>query len=84
MLLKTSATVKLPKTYYKILYIYPAMNDTFIFLGMKGLRQDCITHIDKNGKILFEHVFSIPMDTLNMMTERQCILLETREKWSIS
>lgn len=84
MLLKKSHSVKLPKTYYKILYLYPAMNDTFVFLGMRALRQDCITHVDKNGNILFEHVFSKPMDTLNMMTERQCIMLETRGKWYMS
>ena len=49
MLLSNKTTVKLPKTYYKILYLYPAYNNTFVFLGMVGLRQDCVTHVDKDG-----------------------------------
>lgn len=75
MLLKNEHKVKLPKTYYKILYLYPALNDTFVFLGMVGLRKDCVTHVDKDGKILFEHVFPKPMDAFGMMTERECIML---------
>ena len=81
MLLSNKTTVKLPKTYYKILYLYPAYNNTFVFLGMVGLRQDCVTHVDKDGKILFEHIFPKPMDSFGMMSDRECILLETRSKW---
>ncbi len=53
MLLVNSHRVELKKTYQKILYLYPALNDTFVFLGVLGLRQDCVTHVDKNGKVLF-------------------------------
>jgi hypothetical protein len=70
MLLVKEQKVKLPKTYYKILYLYPAFNDTYVFLGMLGLRQDCITHLDKEGNILFEQVFPKPMDALGMMNDR--------------
>jgi len=53
MLIKQTDRVQLPKTYYKILYLYPALNNTFVFLGLLGFKQDCITHVDKDGKILF-------------------------------
>lgn len=48
---------------------------------MLGLRQDSITHMSKDGKILFEFVFTKPMDNLGMMNEREVIMLETRGKW---
>lgn len=53
MLLRDETKVNLKKSYYKILYLYPAYNNTFVFLGMVGLRQDCVTHVDRTGKILF-------------------------------
>ncbi len=46
MLLKSETKVNLKKTYRKILYLYPAYNNTFVFLGSVGLRQDCVTHVD--------------------------------------
>jgi len=53
-ILQTKNTkVILKKVYHKILYLYPAFNNTFVFLGMLGLRQDCITHMDKEGNVLF-------------------------------
>ncbi len=70
MLLSSETKVKLPKTYRKILYLYPAFNNTFVFLGMVGLRQDCVTHVDAQGNILFEHVFPVPMDTAGMISDR--------------
>ncbi len=45
--------VNLRKSYYKILYLYPAFNNTFVFLGMVGIRQDCVTHLDAKGNVLF-------------------------------
>ena len=70
MLIRTETKVILPKSYYKILYLYPAYDNTFVFLGMAGLRQDCVTHVDANGKILFEHIFPKPMDALGMISDR--------------
>jgi hypothetical protein len=71
MLLKnTSDKIALPKTYRKILYLYPAFNNTYVFLGVAGLRQDCVVHVDSKGKILFEHIFSVPMDTAGMISDR--------------
>ncbi len=67
------------KTYFKILYLYSAFNETFVFLGMRGYKQDCVVHVDKNGKILFEHVFDIAMDAFGMLSDREAILLETRK-----
>ena len=46
MLFKNETKVNLKKTYRKILYLYPAYNNTFVFLGSVGLRQDCVTHVD--------------------------------------
>lgn len=54
MLLKSKPNkVNLPKQYRKILYLYPAFNNTYVFLGVAGLRQDCVVHVDETGKILF-------------------------------
>ena len=58
--------------------MYPAVNDTFVFLGMLGLRQDCITHMDSKGNVLFEHVFEKPMDALGMLSKHEAIVIETR------
>ena len=58
------------KSYHKILNLYPAVNDTFVLLGMLGLRQDCITHMDNRGNILFEHVFEKPMDAFGMLSDK--------------
>jgi hypothetical protein len=46
---------------------------------MRGYRQDCVVHVDKNGKILFEHVFDIAMDAFGMLSDKEAILLETRK-----
>jgi hypothetical protein len=70
MLLKNETKVNLKKTYYKILYLYPAYNNTFVFLGMVGLRQDCVTHVAADGTLLFEHIFPKPMDTAGMLSDR--------------
>lgn len=58
-MLKTDTTkLKLKKTYQKILHICPAYDDSFVFLGIKGLKQDCLTHVDRTGKILKEITFN--------------------------
>ncbi len=72
--------MKLSKIYYKILHLYPAFNETFVFLGMKELKKDSITHVNKNGEILFEHIFHKPIDSLQMINERECVVLETLSK----
>ena len=36
--------VNLPKEYQKILNLAPALNGTFVFLGILGFRRDCLTH----------------------------------------
>lgn len=38
--------------YQKILHLSTAINGSICFLGIKGHRQDCLTHIDANGKVL--------------------------------
>jgi len=81
MLLKSETKVNLKKTYRKILYLYPAYNNTFVFLGSVGLRQDCVTHVDAEGKLLFEWVFPVPMDTAGMISDREFIMVETRSKF---
>lgn len=50
MILNSSYHVKLDKTIKKILYLYPAYNDTFVFLALVNDRQDGVVHVDKNGK----------------------------------
>lgn len=49
MLLVDKKEVQLKKRYQKILNLSPALDDTFVFLGIAGFRQDCLTHVDRNG-----------------------------------
>jgi hypothetical protein len=51
MLLVDEKTAKLPKRYQKVLNICPAVNNSFVFLGILGFRQDCLTHFN-NEKLL--------------------------------
>ena len=60
MLLVNEHKVKLPKSYFKILYLYPAYNDTYVFLGMISLKKDCVVHVDKEGNI------AMPFNTQGM------------------
>jgi hypothetical protein len=70
--------VKLKKKYFKILYLFPAINDTFVFLGMYLPGSEMLVHCDKNGNILYEHKFSHSVDSLGMVELNQAIVLETR------
>ncbi len=84
MILKSETRVELKKSYRKILYLYPALNNTFVFLGSLGLRQDCVTHVDAQGKVLDEKVFRVPMDAAGMISESEFILLETRGEFYLN
>lgn len=75
MLLAHTTKVKPEVTLKKILYLYPAENDTFVILGMRGVRQDIVWHINKKGKILFNYVFPYPMDAFGMLNQREAIML---------
>lgn len=57
MILNASYSVKMTKQYKKILYLYAAANETFVFLALISERRDGLVHVDKNGKVLFEHYF---------------------------
>jgi hypothetical protein len=35
---------------------------------MKGLRQDCVVHMNKDGMVLFEYTFEKPMDSFGMIS----------------
>ncbi len=37
-----------------------------------------MTHMDKKGNVLFEHVFEKPMDAFGMLSEHEAIMIETR------
>lgn len=52
-------------------------------MGVKELRRDCVVHVDTTGKILFEHIFPVPMDTAGMINDREFIMVETRSKWNL-
>ncbi len=75
MITKKETNVKLGKKYRKILYLYPAYDNTFVFLGSFGVRQDCVTHMDSKGNILFEYIFQVPMDAVGMISDKEFILL---------
>lgn len=57
MLLSDSQHIKLPKRYLKVLNLCPALNKSIVFLGIAGFRQDCLTHVSHDGKLLGEIIF---------------------------
>ncbi len=82
MITKKETKVNLSKIYREILYLYPAYNNTFVFLGSLEFRGgECVTHLDALGNILFEHIFKVPMNATGMLTDTELILLETRDKF---
>jgi hypothetical protein len=50
MILCSSYSIKLSQKYKKILYLYTAFNETFVFLTLITDRQDAVVHVDKDGK----------------------------------
>jgi hypothetical protein len=52
---------------FKILKIYPALNDTFVFIGMYATGKDILVHCDKNGNILYDYKFTHNVDSLGMV-----------------
>lgn len=80
MLLVDHKKVSLEKKYQKVLHVSTAVNDTIVFLGIIGHRQDCLTHVDaKTGKIIKEKTFSENIDSFAMLSEREVMILETRK-----
>lgn len=57
MLLVDKKQVKLPKRYQKVLNLAPALDNSIVFLGIAGFRQDCLSHISHDGKLLGEIIF---------------------------
>lgn len=70
MIFSSRYEVKLPIVIRKILYLHAAYNETFVFLCLIVDRKDAIIHVDKEGKILFKHLFDKPMDTMAMMSDK--------------
>jgi len=79
MLLKSKSSVKLSKPYQKILFLSTACNNTFVFLAMPGIGRESIVHCDQHGKILFEKPFDHNVDSFGMSSEKEVMILETRE-----
>jgi hypothetical protein len=70
MILNKTYKVKMAKKFTKISYLYAAYNETFVFLGMLNDKKDGAAHINKNGEVLFQHFFDIPMDTMGMLDDK--------------
>lgn len=79
MLLVDERKIKFSKKYQKVLNICPAINDTIIFFGIRGFREDCLTHMDKNGAVIDEIIFEHNMDSFAMLSESEVMVLETRK-----
>ena len=52
MLLVDNKIFKLPKTYWKMLYCAPAFDGNVCFLGMRAHREDCLSLVSGDGKLL--------------------------------
>lgn len=67
--------VELKKTYLKIFNLLPAPNNTYVFLGMPRVGSFVIVHVDKDGKILFEHKFEKTVDSIALISEKEVLAL---------
>jgi|JI10StandDraft_1071094.scaffolds.fasta_scaffold1520513_1 hypothetical protein len=56
------------KVYQKVLHLSTALNGTICFLGIAGHRQDCLTHMDANGKVIKEMIFTENIDSFAMLS----------------
>ena len=79
MLLVDMKNPKLPRRYIKVLNISPAINNTFVFLGIKSFQTDCLTHFDSEKNLLAEKTFKYQIDSFAMLSESEVIILETRD-----
>ena len=57
MLLVDEKKYVLPKKYQKVLNVSPAIDNSIVFLGIAGFRQDCLSHVSAEGKLLGEIIF---------------------------
>ena len=79
MLFKSKPTsVKLAKKFQKMLFLSNALKNTFVFLAMPRLGSESLVHCDSLGKILFEHTFANPVDSLALLSDREAMVLDTR------
>ena len=79
MLLVDERRFELPKKYQKVLNACPAVNGSVVFLGIAGFRQDCLSHVSAEGKLLDEIIFQENMDSFGLLNEREVMVLETRK-----
>ena len=75
MILDNHYSVKLKKRVAKILFLYAAVNETFVYLALIGEKKDGVVHVNKKGEVLFEHYFQIPMLAMGMLDEREAIFV---------
>ncbi len=75
MIIKNSIKVQLPYTFKQITHIYPAYDNTFVILGLNGLKNCSITHVDVNGGILFEYDELVVMHMIGMISDKEIIFL---------
>lgn len=61
----------------KIFYLMPAVDQTFVFVGMYAVGKEVFVHCDKEGKVLFEYKFTKSVDSLAMVERNKAIVLET-------
>ena len=53
MILSTEKEIILQKSYDKILYLHPAINNTFVSLACRTYNKEVFVHCNRHGKILF-------------------------------
>lgn len=71
-------SVKLSKTYQKIITLLPAPSKTFVFLALQAPNQDLLVHVDAQGTVLYEHKFAKQVDCARMITPDEVIVLEPK------
>jgi hypothetical protein len=79
MIVTREYQIELQKGYDKVQYLYPACDETFVFLAHREAGKDIFVHCNLYGKALFELPFDDMVDSLALLSPTQAILLATRQ-----
>ncbi len=79
MILSESHELQLQKTYDKVLYLYPAYNQTYAFLARRAAGKEVFVHCSRHGKILYELVLDDPTYSLALVSDHEAFILLTRK-----
>lgn len=79
MISTTYIEIALQKGFDKVLYLFPASDETFVLLVHRNSGTDVLVHCDSYGKALKEVVFEEVVSSLAVPSGKEAIVLRTRK-----